>query len=393
MEGYSTEASPRTAGSVRWTTAGAPVIERERRYRHYSSNDLSFQSELHGKLTTGWLQHEVLAGIDSYHFKLDQLMKRGRSTTNYGLNIDNPSYGQTPLTLNTTPTDVLEDQRNTGLFLQDQMTFGKDWRLLLGLRHDHFSQEINHRLSATRTEQEHGVTTPRLGVTYLMTPTLAVYTLISQSFRANNGVDAYSNSFSPERGKSREIGLKYETLNKRYGGTLSIFEIDKNNVLTNDPANAGFSIAAGQARSRGIEFDFSGQVTNKLRLLGNYAYIDAKITQDNNTSLVGARLTNIPKHTGSVLAMYEDQFAEGRYGFGAGATYVGQRAGNSIDSFTLPSYTLMRAMAYWKPNKTLRFSLDIDNLFDKTYYASSYDVYWVTPGTPRTITLGMQAKF
>ena len=25
-------------------------------------------------------------------------------------------------------------------------------------------------------------------------------------------------------------------------------------------------------------------------------------------------------------------------------------------------------MAYWKPNKTLRFSLDIDNLFDKTYY-------------------------
>ena len=53
----------------------------------------------------------------------------------------------------------------------------------------------------------------------------------------------------------------------------------------------------------------------------------------------------------------------------------------------------MRAMAYWKPSKTLRFSLDIDNLFDKTYYASSYDVYWVTPGAPRTVTLGMQAKF
>ena len=78
--------------------------------------------------------------------------------------------------------------------------------------------------------------------------------------------------------------------------------------------------------------------------------------------------------------MYEDGLAGGRYGLGAGATYVGKRAGNSIDSFELPSYTTMRAMAYWKPSKTLRFSLDIDNLFDKTYYASSYDVYWVTPG-------------
>ena len=50
-------------------------------------------------------------------------------------------------------------------------------------------------------------------------------------------------------------------------------------------------------------------------------------------------------------------------------------------------------MAYWKPTKDLRFSLDVENLFDKTYYASSYDVSWVTPGTPRTITLGMQTRF
>ncbi len=393
LEGYSTEASPRTAGSIRWTTAGAPVIERERRYRDYSSNDLAFQGEVHGKFATGWLKHEVLAGIDSYRFELDQVMKRGRSTTTYGLNIYDPVYGQTPLALNTTPTNTLENQNNTGFFLQDQIAFATDWRLLVGLRHDRFRQEIDNRSTGVLSEQEHNVTTPRLGLTWLATPTLSVYALASESFRANNGIDAAGGSFDPERGKSKEIGLKYESLNKRYGGTVSVFEIDKKNVLTNAPANAGFSIAAGEARSRGVEFDFSGQITDKIRVLANYAFIDAEITKDSNAALVGARLINVPKHSGSALAMYEDSFSAGRYGFGAGATYVGKRAGNSIDNFELPGYATVRTMAYWKPNKTLRFSLDIDNLFDKTYYASSYDVYWITPGAPRTITLGMQAKF
>lgn len=393
LEGFSTEASPRTAGSIRWTIAGAPVIERERRYRNYSSDDLSFQGEIHGKFTTGWLKHEVLAGVDSYRLELDQLMMRGRSTNTYGLDINNPVYGQTPLALNTTPTNTLETQNNTGLFVQDQIAFAKDWRLLVGLRHDRFRQVINNRANATRTEQEHNVTTPRVGLTWLATPTLSVYGLASESFRANNGVDAASRAFAPERGESKEVGLKYESLDKRYGGTVALFEIDKKNALTNDPTNAGFSVATGQARSSGIDFDFSGQVTNKIRLLANYAYMDTEITRDNNAALVGARLINVPKHSGSALAMYEDGFAQGRYGFGAGATYVGKRAGNSLDSFELPGYTTVRTMAYWKPNKTLRFSLDIDNLFDKTYYASSYDVYWVTPGMPRTVTLGMQAKF
>lgn len=393
LDGYSTEASPRTAGSIRWTTAGAPIIERERRHRDFSSNDLAFQGEIHGKLATGRLKHELLAGVDSYRFELDQVMRRGRSATAYGLDIHNPVYGQTPLALDTTPTNTRETQTDTGFFLQDQIHLAQDWRLLAGLRHDRFRQEIDNRNTGTRSEQEHNVTTPRLGLTWLATPTLSVYALASESFRANNGVDAAGGSFNPERGKSKEVGLKYEALNKRYGGTLSVFEIDKKNVLTNDPANAGFSIAAGEARSRGIEIDFSGQVTDKIRVLANYAYLDTEITQDNNPGLVGAPIINVPKHSGSALTMYEDGYAGGRYGFGAGATYVGKRAGNSIDSFELPGYTTVRTMAYWKPNKTLRFSLDIDNLFDKTYYASSYDVYWVTPGAPRTITVGMQARF
>ena len=50
-------------------------------------------------------------------------------------------------------------------------------------------------------------------------------------------------------------------------------------------------------------------------------------------------------------------------------------------------------MAYWRASPTLRWTLDVDNLFDTTYYTSSYSRLWVTPGTARSFTLGLQAKF
>lgn len=393
LDGFSTEASPRTVGAVRWTTAGEPVIERERRYRNYSSDDLSMQAQLNGKFTAGGMQHTLLTGVDTYRFELDQLMRRGRSTADYGLNVHNPVYGQAPLPLNTTPTNTLEKQYGAGIFIQDQIALSPHWQLLAGLRHDQFRQTVDNRNNNTRTTQQHGVTTPRWGLTWLASPTVSVYGLVSESFRPNNGISLDSRAFAPERGQSKEVGLKYQSLDQRYGGAVSVFEIDKKNVLTNDPANAGFSIAAGQARSRGLELDASGQLTKQLRVLANYAYIDAQITKDSNAALVGTRLVNIPRHSASVLAMYESGTAAGRYGVGMGATYVGKRAGNAMGSFELPGYATARAMAYWKPTKNLRISLDIENLFNKNYSASSFDVYWITPGTPRTVTLQLQATF
>ncbi len=389
LEGYSTEVRP--SNPLLFVPAGSRNVNRERRYRNYDSEDVSFQGEVHGKFTTGSIKHELLTGLDSYRFTLDSVMMRVRPA-NYAINIDDPDYGQ-PLPTPTANTDTLEKQRATGVFLQDQIHLAEDWRLLLGVRHDRFHQTIDNRRTGLRSKQSEGKTTPRVGLTWLLSPTVSVYALASESFRPNTGSSFAGAAFAPEEGQATEIGIKYESADKRYGGTLSVFDIDKKNVLTNDPVNAGFSLAAGEARSRGLEIDVSGQLTTKVRVTANYAYTDAEITRDNNAALVGARLLNVPKHSGSILAMYEDGFKDGRYGFGGGATYVGKRAGNALATFELPAYTTARLMAYWKPSQKLRFSLDVENLFDKTYYASAYDVFWVTPGTPRTLTLGMQMRF
>jgi iron complex outermembrane receptor protein len=138
----------------------------------------------------------------------------------------------------------------------------------------------------------------------------------------------------------------------------------------------------------------SGQLTPQWRLNASLVYNEVKVSRDNTAALVGTRLLNTPRVNGSVLAVYEGELGGQRFGVGGGLTHVGDRVGQAGDpSFLLPAYTTAKLVAHWRLNSTLRLTLDVDNLFDETYYTSSFSRVWVTPGTARSATLGLQARF
>jgi iron complex outermembrane receptor protein len=132
------------------------------------------------------------------------------------------------------------------------------------------------------------------------------------------------------------------------GATAALFDIAKRNVLTADAANPGFSVAAGEVRSRGAEFDLAGQLNRHWRVNASLSLNDVEVVRD-NTLETGGRLLNVPKVNGSVLAMYEDALAGGqRYGVGGGLTHTGRRLGQArtqaeanagTPAFDLPAYT------------------------------------------------------
>ena len=43
--------------------------------------------------------------------------------------------------------------------------------------------------------------------------------------------------------------------------------------------------------------------------------------------------------------------------------------------------------------KAATLRLDVDNLFDETYYTNSFSTLWVQPGTPRSVRLSATFKF
>ena len=396
LYGFSTEAQAALQPDQR-------TLRRQRRFRDYSSDDLTVQGEVTGRITTGTLNHELMLGVETYRFKIDQLMNRVNPTAAapYAIDIFNPVYGQ-PQPVPLPNTNTREEQRNLALYAQDVVAIGAHWRLLGGLRLDHHDQTLQNRLTGVRTEQTPNAASPRVGITFLPTTQWSMFANAGKSFRPNTGVSFAGSAFAPEAGRALEAGVKWESADKSLGGTLAFYDIRKKNVLTADPLNAGFSIAAGEVRSRGFDFDLSGQLTRHWRVNSSFSYIDAKVLRD-NTLPVGAPLLNVPKVNGSLLLVYEDAVGtQGRYGIGGGVTHTGKRLGEArtqaqvavgTPAFELPAYTVAKLTAYWKLNQTWRFSLDVDNLFDKTYYTNSFQSTWVAVGSPRTVTLGVQAKF
>ncbi|MGT0251177.1 TonB-dependent siderophore receptor [Burkholderia pyrrocinia] len=368
-----------------------------RRYRQvaFHSNDLQGRLETTGKFRTGGIGHMLVMGVDAYRFNYDQFVARSTpsAAAPYAIDIFDPVYGQ-PTPALRTATNLLERDDGQGAYAQDTLAFGPHWKILAGLRWDRFHQSVENRLKGVTSSQLQTALSPRLGVVYEMTPALSLYANTAYSFRPNNGADANGRAFDPEKGHGYEAGAKWA--GTRWLATVAAFYVNKRNVLTADPANAGFSRAAGEVRSRGVEFEWNGDLGHGLRGIVNLAYVDAEVTRD-AVLTPGARLVDIPKLSGSALLMYETAlpFAD-KAGIGTGLIYVGRRAGNTAntqDGFELPAYATVQLNSYVQVDKHLRASVVLNNLFNRTTYVSSYNNLWVTPGAPRSLFASLSYSF
>ncbi len=368
-----------------------------RRYRQvaFHSNDLQGRVETAGKFRTGGIGHTLVLGIDAYRFNYDQFVARSTPTAAapYAIDIFDPVYGQ-PAPVPRTATNLLERDDGQGVYAQDTLAFGPHWKILAGLRWDRFHQSVENRLKGTTSHQLQTALSPRLGIVYEMSPALSLYANTAYSFRPNNGADVNGRAFDPEKGHGYEVGAKWA--GARWLATVAAFHVNKRNVLTADPANAGFSRAAGEVRSRGVEFEWSGDLGHGVRGLVNVAYVDAAVTRD-AVLTPGARLVDIPRLSGSALLLYETAvpFAD-KAGAGAGVIYVGRRAGNTAntqDGFDLPAYATVQLNGYVQIDKHLRASVVLNNLFNRTTYVSSYNSLWVTPGAPRSLFASLAYAF
>jgi iron complex outermembrane receptor protein len=149
-------------------------------------------------------------------------------------------------------------------------------------------------------------------------------------------------------------------------------------------------VAAGKARSEGLDLQFSGQVTDALRVIGAYAYIDAEVTKGDAAVPTGSDLLGIARHSGSLLGVYEFQGGALRGSdIGAAFNYVGERSGESGSSFTLPSYNTVDLVAHYKMSEQTMLGLNLNNVFDRKYYERAYNSVWVLPGEPRNLSVSL----
>ncbi|AUJ13934.1 TonB-dependent siderophore receptor [Xanthomonas oryzae pv. oryzae] len=394
MRGFSTEP---------WTLqADQRTLRRERRYRDYQGRDIAARAELLGSLQAGRVTHNVLFGIDGNRFDDSRFQQRARSAaTPYSIDVLAPRYGVSQPGQLAAITDTEERQQVWGAYAQDQIDLGARWKALLGLRYDHYEQDLDNHLRGTTQRASDGVVSPRAGLTFLVDDALSLYASAAAGFRPNSGVGANGQSFAPEKSRSLETGLKYVQPGDGLEATVAAFRIDKKNVLSLDPADTSFSLPVGEMRSQGVELDLLGRLTPHLAASVGLAYTDPQVTRSSaaaaGTGLAeGRRFPNVSRFSGNAFLNYEQPLTSKRSAaIGMGVSHTGERLG-SVDSntdFVLPAYTVLRVVGHYDVSDRLRLYAKVENLTDRRYAAFSYSEQWVYPGAPRSWTVGAHLRF
>ncbi|WP_145490055.1 TonB-dependent siderophore receptor [Yersinia aleksiciae] len=358
------------------------------------------QMTLNGDLDLGGMGHQMLFGFD-YE---DNRTYRGdmiRDKKNADFNIYHPVYGLMPVSTKVSAknSDHRRNLKSYGWFMQDAIELTDKWIVLAGLRYDHFDVFSGKgRPFITNTESAGSKLIPRTGVVYKLTPEISFYGSYSESFKPNSSIAKQISSLPPEQGQSWEIGSKVELLNG-VTGTLALFDIAKRNVMVNELIDGEtVTRTAGRVRSQGIELDVAGQLTDNLSAIATYAYIGARVMEDPNNK--GNQMTNVARNSASLFLTQTLGSTGWQSGdemrIGAGARYVGRRAGDAANRFTLDDYTVADAFISYSllvNHYRVKWQLNVKNLFDKTYYPSSGGNLRVAVGEPRQFVLRASIDF
>lgn len=368
------------------------------RSRDYDAVYQVFRAELNGSFNTGNIVHRVIVGVDADTFENDQYSLRDRST-DQSINIFNPVYGQSPadeLEL-ADNIDRVETQESSGLFIQDQISLTDKLDVRVGVRIDDYQQELVNRRNDSVSEYSKTQASPQFGVVFKNSEALSFYVVYGENFRPLSGATD-ENGLEPNLSESTELGLKFALNDGDLQGNIAIFDVKQSNIATLD---ADYNpTAVGEAGSQGIEFDLTGSLTDSLSLWLSYAYTETE-TKNEFTDAVGwafvpagSDLLNVPDHQLSTQLVQQTELAGKPVKLIGGVLYVGERSGEfGNTAFNLPSYTTARLAAQYEISEQIEFSVEINNIFDESYYANSYGPTWVMPGAPRNFRLATRFRF
>ncbi|MDW8850820.1 TonB-dependent receptor [Flavobacterium sp. MMLR14_040] len=323
-------------------------------------------------------------------------------------NLNNPVYtvrSPEDYTLNVRTALPSALTTTNAIYIQDMIQW-KKFTFLLGLRNEWFEDITNYETNNELKVKKQALL-PRVGVTYTVNKAINVYTTYLEGYQPQSntvtlmpqtGSLPAGSLFDPLESNLKEAGLKATFFDNTMSFNAAVYEINQRNILmnANDPANPDLLVTRGAERSRGFECDLSGYITRDWQINASYSYIDAKIVNDRDASLIGARKQNTPKNSANLWTRYNfnSDSVLNDFGIGLGMQYQSSKIPWFTRDFTLPDFTVFDAALYYKPtNSNMQIAINAGNIFNKTYWLGAQNYLRLFPGAPRNATLTLTYKF
>ena len=385
----------------RGLTAGGTLMQRDFRVQLRTNDDWTVASSATLPFTTGAIRHELATGVDV--LQQDHLFRSATAPQASAggpvppLSVQSPTYGLTAGALYPiAPTRFGDDtatSTRSGLYVQDLMTIGRRWRVLVGTRVDRYDDTGRDR-SGLPLDFDQYAATGRLGVVFKPSDPLSVYANVSNGFtRASvlSQTPSANGPHDPETSVQVEGGAKADLFGGRAQVTLAAFDTTKRNVLRPDPDfgpsgnNFNALLATGAVRNRGVEIDIAGQLASRWHLAFNYAYLRSRITEDPSPAVVGRQMPNAPPHALGLFTRVDLPFGTSV----AGAVEYRDRREEPFANLVAPEYTVVDLHVFQQITPHIRLQVRADNIFNQTYSAFSLFAARVgnVPGAPRTVSV------
>lgn len=217
---------------------------------------------------------------------------------------------------------------------------------------------------------------PRLGVVYELSSNINLYASYSEGSLFRTAIRQDGSSLGPEEGVQWEAGAKARWLEGRLNMALSLFTIDRNNVVAADPQfpQAPWSIGLDGQTHRGIEYEMIGEPIPGWNILFNYSYLEVDVTDAPFPEMIGQQRANSPHHQGKLYSTY--QFLGGALkglSIGGGVAAIGEREVDNFGTLRLPSYLRVDARIAYERSDNISFSVNFLNLTDEDIYVSALE--------------------
>src|SRR4051794_2434601 len=371
-------------------------------YQNTTNRENAFnQTDFVYKTNTGPVLHTVAFGTESGRQSGISLRNSGIFPNNGNAAFDvvnplNPTYFG-PVLFNHIPSDANSKYRLNiaSGYAQDQIELTRWLQLFVGARYDSFDLSALDQNTNTLRERTDQKVSPRAAVIVKPVDNLSVYTAWSISYLPASG-DQFSTLsqgtliLQPQKFENTEVGVKWN-IQPKLLFTAAAYELIRSNVPIADPSGNGLFLPSGAHKIRGFETALTGYITPAWQSILGYGYTDAKITSDTSTTIVaGNRVQLVPYNQ---FAWWNKYQIDPYWAVAVGVIYFSDSFASSDDTVRLPGFVRFDAAVYKKINETWRAQLNVENIFNKGYWATADGNNNISPGQPLTIRLSAIARF
>ncbi|WP_305304945.1 TonB-dependent siderophore receptor [Brevundimonas sp.] len=353
--------------------------------------NLLVQSNLVWDVRSGDVGHKVLFGLE-YGDQDSTNRRRNAALSNTTFDLANPVFPS--VSFPAVNRNTVSNVESVSAYVQDQISLGDHFEIVAGLRYDRFDitgsdLQPNPDRPFARTDDK---VSPRLGLIYKPQSNVSIYGSYSQSFLPRSGdqfltLSTTEQNLEPEEFTNHEVGAKWD-IRPDLNVTAALFRLDRTNATTPNPLNPTVTINVGETRTEGFELAVTGRLLPNWQISGGYAWQDARL-QGNDS----VRLAQTPKQQASLWNRYD---VNPRLGFGLGVIHQSSQFAairTTAATTRLPAFTRVDAAIFYEVSHTVDLQLNIENLFDTSYFSDAHNNFNISPGAPLNARLTLSARF